>query len=42
MDIKDMDTFVDRIRNEEVRISHLIDRKQDITHGKNRPNDLYV
>lgn len=42
MDIQDMETFIDRIRNEEVRISHLVDRKQDITKGKNRPNDLYV
>jgi len=31
MDIKDMETFIDRIRNEEVRVAHLIDRKQDIT-----------
>lgn len=42
MDIKDMETFIDRIRNEDVRISHLIDRKQDITKGKNRPNDIYI
>lgn len=42
MDIQDMEIFIDRIRNEEVRISHLVDRKQDITKGKNRPNDLYI
>lgn len=42
MDIKDMETFIDRIRNEEVRVAHLIDRKQDITKWKNKPNDLYI
>jgi hypothetical protein len=31
MDIKDMEIFIDRIRNEEIRVSHLIDRKQDVT-----------
>jgi hypothetical protein len=42
MDIKDMETFIDRIRNEEVKISHLVDRKQDITKDKNRANDIYI
>jgi len=42
MDIKDMEIFIDRIRNEEIRVSHLIDRKQDITKWKNKPNDLYI
>ncbi len=42
MDIKDMEIFIDRIRNEEIRVSHLIDRKQDVTKWKNKPNDLYI
>lgn len=42
MDIQDMETFVDRIKNEDIRISHLINSKKDITKDKNRPNDLYL
>jgi hypothetical protein len=37
-----MEIFIDRIRNEEIRVSHLIDRKQDVTKWKNKPNDLYI
>jgi hypothetical protein len=42
MDIQDMETFIDRIKNEEIRVSKLVERKQDITKGKNKPNDLYL
>jgi len=42
MDIQDMETFIDRIRNEDVRISHILDKKQDVSQYKNRPNDLYL
>lgn len=42
MDIKDMEVFIDRIRNEEVRVAHLIEKKADMSVYKNRPNDLYI
>lgn len=42
MDINDMEVFIDRIRNEEVRVAHLIEKKSDMSVYKNRPNDLYI